>query len=136
MCRAGCGGGRRRGGALVEFALVAPLLFLLVFGMIDLGRMVMVQQALTNASREAGRRAGLGVSRQTVEQTALDYLKGCGIKGANVAVSPDPAAARFGDALDVTISVRFDQVSWLSTPYFLQDATLKARSQMRSEQPN
>ncbi len=42
----------RRGTAAVEFALVAPVFFLLVFGMIEYGRMVMVQQVITNASRE------------------------------------------------------------------------------------
>ncbi len=42
----------RRGAAAVEFAIVAPVFFLLVFGMIEYGRMVMVQQVITNASRE------------------------------------------------------------------------------------
>ena len=45
----------RRAAAVVEFAVVAPVLFLLVFGMIEFGRMVMVQQVLTNASREGAR---------------------------------------------------------------------------------
>ena len=39
----------RRGTAAVEFALVAPVFFLLVFGMIEYGRMVMVQHVITNA---------------------------------------------------------------------------------------
>ena len=43
---------KSRGVAAVEFALVAPLFLLFLFGMIEFGRMVMVQQVLTNASRE------------------------------------------------------------------------------------
>ena len=41
----------RRGVATVEFAIVAPLFFLLVLGCIEFGRALMVQQMLTNASR-------------------------------------------------------------------------------------
>src|SRR5690606_32800631 len=47
----------RRGASAVEFALVAPIFVLFVFGMVEYGRMVMVQQVLTNASREGARRA-------------------------------------------------------------------------------
>ncbi len=39
----------------MEFAVVAPVFLLLVFGMIEYGRMVMVQQVITNASREGAR---------------------------------------------------------------------------------
>ena len=46
---------RRRGAAAVEFAVVAPVFFILIFGMIEFGRMVMVQQVITNASREGAR---------------------------------------------------------------------------------
>lgn len=46
--------GRRdeRGVALVEFALLLPLLALVVFGTIDMGRAYSVQNRLKNASRE------------------------------------------------------------------------------------
>ena len=48
-----------RGQALVEFALIAPLLFLLIGGVITLGVGVFYQQQLTNAAREAARYAAI-----------------------------------------------------------------------------
>ena len=48
----------RLAAAAVEFAVVAPVFLLLVFGMIEYGRMVMVYQILTNASREGARVGG------------------------------------------------------------------------------
>jgi hypothetical protein len=39
----------------VEFAIVAPILFLLLFGVIEVGRMMFLYAAVTNASREAVR---------------------------------------------------------------------------------
>jgi Flp pilus assembly protein TadG len=45
----------RSGAAAVEFALVAPILCGLILGMIEVGRALQVQMALTNAVREACR---------------------------------------------------------------------------------
>jgi Flp pilus assembly protein TadG len=48
---------RRRGQALVEFAIVAPIFFLILFGIIDFGRYVYYVQILNNAAREGTRYA-------------------------------------------------------------------------------
>jgi Flp pilus assembly protein TadG len=50
----------RRGQSLVEFALVAPLFFLLVFAITDFGRLFFTQSTLQHALREAGRYAVTG----------------------------------------------------------------------------
>jgi hypothetical protein len=50
---------RGRGQALVEFALVAPLLFLVLGGLVVMGIGVFYQQQLTNAAREAARYAAI-----------------------------------------------------------------------------
>ena len=44
-----------KGAAAVEFALLLPLVTLLIFGLIDFGRLFFVQISLTSASREAVR---------------------------------------------------------------------------------
>ena len=48
-----------RGAALVEFALMALVLYLLIAGGIELGRMIMVSQALQDAARIAARQLAL-----------------------------------------------------------------------------
>lgn len=48
---------RESGQALVEFALVAPLLFLLLFGIIEFGRFVYTSHILNEATREGARYA-------------------------------------------------------------------------------
>lgn len=50
---------RGRGQALVELALVFPILAMLVFGIISLGIGVFYQQQLTNAAREGARFASI-----------------------------------------------------------------------------
>lgn len=45
------------GQALVEFAFVAPIFFLLLFGIIEGGRFILYYQTLNNATREGARYA-------------------------------------------------------------------------------
>lgn len=44
-----------RGASLVEFALIAPILFLLLFGMIEFGRVVATFNSVNTAAREGAR---------------------------------------------------------------------------------
>ena len=68
---------QRRGAAVVEFVLVAPVMFLFVFGLIECGRLVMVQQSLTNAAREGCRKAVLATtgSQADVDTTVRSHLQ-------------------------------------------------------------
>ncbi len=49
--------GRSRGQALVEFSLVAPMLFVLTLGIIEAGRFVFFYEVMNNATREGARYA-------------------------------------------------------------------------------
>ena len=120
---------------MVEFAVVAPLFFLLVFGMIEFGRMVMVQQVITNASREGARIAVLDGATTSDVTTAVDnYLTSAAVRGATVSVTPSPpSSAGYGAPVTVTVSVSFNQVSWLPSPMFLGGQNLSAVTVMRRE---
>ncbi|MGB9690018.1 TadE/TadG family type IV pilus assembly protein [Thermogutta sp.] len=127
--------GRPSGVAVVEFAVVAPIFFLLILGLIEFGRMVMVQQVITNASREGARRAIIqGVTTAEVISVVQDYLASGGIRSATVTVTPDPIdSAGYGEPVTVTVSVPFRQVSWLPSPMFLGGVELRATTTMRRE---
>jgi Flp pilus assembly protein TadG len=47
-----------KGGSLIEFAVIAPLLFVIVFGIIEFGLLIYDKAMITNASRE-GARSGI-----------------------------------------------------------------------------
>jgi Flp pilus assembly protein TadG len=124
----------RRAAAAVEFAIVAPVFFLLVLGMIEYGRMVMVQQVLTNASREGARAAVLdGADWPEVEALVTSYLTSGSISGATVTKPSNFDTAEFGDPMTITVSVPFNQVSWLPSPMYLGGKTLSATTIMRRE---
>ncbi len=68
-------GGRRRlpesGAAAVEFALVAPLLLLLVFGVISYGYMLNFRQGVSQAAAEGARAAAIAPA--TADRTAIAF---------------------------------------------------------------
>ncbi|MCC9609577.1 pilus assembly protein [Blastopirellula sp. JC732] len=116
---------------------MAPLFFLLVFGMIEYGRMVMVQQVITNASREGARRAVLdGATTTEVVAAVEEFLNQASVSGPNleIRVSPDPpSSAENGDPVGVTVIVPFSDVSWIPSPMYLGGTTLEAKTVMRRE---
>ena len=126
---------------MVEFAIVAPLFFLLVFGMIEYGRMVMVQQVITNASREGARRAVLdGATTTEVKTKIKNYLQSAGFKKLDerldgyVTVDPNPPTnAGYRQPVTVTIKVPFADVSWIPAPMFLKGVDLSATTVMSRE---
>lgn len=131
---------KRLGAAAVEFALVAPLFFLLVFGMVEFGRMVMIQQVITNASREGARMAVLdGASASSVKSSVVTYMANGGvtISTSDVTINPsDPTTAAAGNPVTVTVSLPFSQVSWLPSPMFLGSRQMTASTVMRREAVN
>ena len=82
-------GARDRGSAAVEFALVLPLLLLLVFGIIDFGRALSAQITLTQAAREGARLTALG-QPNVVSRTQAAAV---GLSPVAVTVTPCPAGA-------------------------------------------
>jgi TadE-like protein len=74
---------RSRGQALVEFAFVAPIFFLLLFAIIDFGRYVYYVQILNNAAREGARYAIVHGSR-SFTPTGPPSADPTGIAVANV----------------------------------------------------
>lgn len=120
----------------MEFAIVAPVFFIMVLGMVEFGRMVMVQQVLTNASREGARVAVLdGSTSADVISKVRDYLTAAHLPAVDPVITPNPpGSANYGDPVTVTVAVGFSQVSWLPTPMFVSGSTqLTASTVMRRE---
>ena len=63
---------RERGAAAVEFAIILPLLVMLVFGIIEFGRGYNAKIELTGAVREGARELALGKTSAHAEATVRD----------------------------------------------------------------
>lgn len=64
--------GNGRGQALVEFALAIPVFLVLLFGLLDVGRLVYVNNAVAQGAREAARWGSVqGNSATAADRTAV-----------------------------------------------------------------
>jgi Flp pilus assembly protein TadG len=110
----------RRGAAVVEFALLLPVLMTLLVGAWEGGRLIEINQILSNAAREGARQAASGQANSTqVQQTVLQYLQDAGLPATNAVVtvsdlthSGDPSNATQMDQLKVSVSIPFKDVRW------------------------
>jgi Flp pilus assembly protein TadG len=126
---------RRRGTALVEFAVVAPLFFLLVLGIIEFGRAMMVEALLTNAAQQGARTGALdGAQAADVTSAVNTYLANGGISGATSTPTPNPPSSALpGRDVRVTVTIPYSSVSWLPAPRFLSSTTLSATAVVKRE---
>jgi len=143
----------RRAVAAVEFAVVAPVLFGLLLGVWEIGRLVQVQQILSTAAREGGRVAAQGftmnannTSQQitvsstnsadiTVDRTVKDCLRQPAIDpthavGTFTSVSGDttqtqPYQAAKGQLFRVDVTIPYNDFRWVSLD-LTNTVTLKA----------
>lgn len=104
----------RRGGTAVEFALVAPLLIVALFGIIDFGRMMWMASSVEHAAAEAVRYAIVRGADADVPATATDiadYVNsrtaGMNPEDLSVAVNWSPNNWS-GSLVSVTVGYRYD----------------------------
>ena len=101
---------RDRGSVAVEFALVLPVLLLILFGVIDFGRALNAQIELTGAARDGARLAALGYPDAAVQArvaAAAPTLSGVTV---TVAASCPPGAGPAADA-QVDVNYRFSFIT-------------------------
>lgn len=132
--------GSRRGVATVEMALIAPFIFLLLFGSFEFSRMMMVRQAMTNAARDGCRHACLATTLNTndADQVVRDRLAAV-VQGATspstvrVVFTPSfTASPATGTAITGHVEVDCADISWLP-PMFFAGSRISGRASMIRE---
>jgi Flp pilus assembly protein TadG len=131
-----------RGAELIEFALVLPLLLLLLAGILDMGFLFKDWEVVTNAAREGARVAVLpGWATSDVELRVNHYIVGGGLTGtATTTVQPVtiPVGARNITGIRVTVEYPHNYMILGPIAQMVQGSsipgiTLKAASTMRTE---
>jgi Flp pilus assembly protein TadG len=89
----------QKGAELIEFALVFPLLLLVVFGIMDFGMLFQRYEVLTNAAREGARIAVLpGYAPADVTARVTQYLTASNMTGTPTLTFAAPQAVNVGGA--------------------------------------
>jgi Flp pilus assembly protein TadG len=147
----------KKGQTLVEFALILPIIFLLFFGLLDLGVMFYVNLTMQNAVRQGARESVVGSSsggptqRSALIQTIRDSSNGLYDKDANgqpqlTTYIVTPGSSTFsnftganiggaGQIVMVQLDYTWPLITHILSPFFPNDEyrfTVKAT--MRNEQ--
>ncbi len=104
-----------RGSALVEAAMITPLVLLIMVGIFEVGRAFQTWQVLTNAAREGARASVVvGANAATIEALVKQYMSDgqlAGAQTANVVVNQDASIEVNGESVgasQVTVDYPFD----------------------------
>jgi Flp pilus assembly protein TadG len=128
--------GQRNATAIIEFALVAPFLCLILMGMFELGRAMMVKATLSDAARK-GCRTGIKRDKGNSDITAqvFDVMIDNGYDSSKFNpptlgsititvtdpsgnVLPDSLDAPSGTIVSVQVSIPVSSTTWV-TPFYL-----------------
>jgi Flp pilus assembly protein TadG len=100
---------RDQGAAAVEFVLVLPVLLLLIFGIVDFGRMLNAQIVVTEAAREGARAAAL--IDQAAGEDRIDQIAGVALGDVDPTVTPCPESPGEDDNAKATVEYTFGFVT-------------------------
>ena len=121
---------RERGAAIVEFAVVLPLLLTVLFGIIEYGWIFMVRQTLQNAAREGCRLMVLQTSVEpyvNVTSRVAEVMAPTGVSGYSTSYTHD------GCEESVSVSVPYADVSLLGGFFGTANYDLTGSCTMRKE---
>ena len=128
----------RLAASAVEFALVAPLMIAFTFGLVELGRMMLVKQTATHATREGARIAvrPTATTSEVVERVN-DELALMGIQNATVETVPASVEATTpGGIITVRVAIDISSITWVPGFLDLDSTQIVAESSMRRESTN
>jgi Flp pilus assembly protein TadG len=128
----------RPGAAVVEFAALLPAIMILLMGILEVGRLIEMQQVLSNAVREGARQATTGqLTNAQVQSVVTQYVTVAGFNtsGMNVTVTDlttgtDVSQASYLDRIQVSATFPYQNVAWSTLNYvFPSNFTLSAKAQ-------
>lgn len=124
-------GNRDRGAALIEFALIMPLLLLLILGIVDGGWAFFQNLEVRHGAREAARLAAVhyGDENSIINEACARMNN----PGSIVSISISSTGDSIGDKVTVTVTRTHDSLTGI-LPFF-DNLTLDTTVEIRLEQP-
>ena len=120
----------QRGGAAIEFAVIAPVLFTVILGGIDVGRMFYLRQGLEYATEEGARYYMMNPT--SASSAVTTYLQGKMVGGLGTSVTvayADTTSCNSNSAVTCTTITATYPFTFIAGYLGLGSKTLKAKAQ-------
>jgi Flp pilus assembly protein TadG len=133
-CRRRC---RRRGAAMVEFAIILPVLAMLVFGMIEYGWVFFKASQLNQAARMGSR---VAVRPAATEDEVLDsiaeVMNGAGLGSSGYTATVGDLTVEVGEPVEVHVQVAYeDNIDLMGLPMIPIPDNIHGHAVMAKEGP-
>lgn len=126
------GGRRRRGSVAVELAVMAPLMFTMLFGIIEFGWLFSVRNALINAAREGARLGAIaGTTSADIHDRVMEYLTPMGLASKVSVAITEPTDEDPVVMVDITVPQA--DVSLLGDFFGFETGMVEGVASMRRE---
>ena len=125
----------RSGTAALEFALIAPVMILFTFGMVELGHVIMMKNAATQACREGARLAVTPTATtEAVRAAVTEELDIYDISEPIITINPVTlGSAQPGQTVTVSVEVNLESNSWIPGLVSPIVTSVSAETKMRRE---
>jgi Flp pilus assembly protein TadG len=120
-----------RGAAAVEFALVLPLLVLLVAGIADFGRAYYLQTTISGAAREGVRAMALKNDAGAARTAARAAAGSLALSDAQISVSPGTGSCTYSTTTTVNATVTISYSTSYVSPLIGTTLNLTGKGVMR-----
>lgn len=119
------------GQAMVELALLLPIVILILFGITEFGRALSAYLAISHAAREGARQGALGATDAEIERTVRNCASGLDALALTVTVSPSQSSRVSGTTVTVRVDYNFQVlvpvISAITGPTIPMSTTLSMR---------
>lgn len=126
----------QKGAALVEMAIILPLLFLIVFGIFEFGRAMFITNTLNNAARYGARLAVVSSKPLDVASLTTEIKNNTPLSSADlnlIEISIPNSSPSPGAAVTVTAKLPFAPVIPFMGDFFPSGYKLSGEATMRYE---
>ena len=123
----------KKGQALVEFAIILPVLLLLIMGIMEFGMMLNSYLTIENASREGARLGIVGGTTDEIKSCVISVSPNLNAADLSVLINPDDGYRNSGDTLTVTVDYNYHTTVPIISNLLNNIVVLKASTSMRIE---
>ena len=123
----------QHGQALVELALILPVLLLLIFGIIEFGRIYASNIMINNAAREGARAASLGVPDEDIIIIVKDRCTFLDPTKLDIDISPVPLERATGNPVNIDVNYPLEIKTPIISVITGDPCQISARVTMRVE---
>ena len=123
----------QKGQSLVEFAIILPIILLLLMGIVEFGIMLNSYLTIQNVAREGARLGIVGGSDLEINTLIKSISPNLTPADITVNIVPVEGSRKSGDTLKVSITYNYHMTVPIISALFNNVIVLKAQSSMRLE---